>query len=121
MRERLTDKCVSGGAQVAFLCLFLLSDLDGCIKLLCETGRVPEAAFMARTYLPSKASEVVALWREDLAGVNKKAAEALVREEAKSERESGSLRETPRPSSLRTDNSPQPKEAQPLSHALTSD
>jgi coatomer subunit beta' len=67
----------AGKHNVAFLCLFLLSDLDGCIQLLCETGRVPEAAFMARTYLPSKASEVVALWRDDLAAVNKKAAEAL--------------------------------------------
>mmetsp|Transcript_23783 Transcript_23783/g.58315 ORF Transcript_23783/g.58315 Transcript_23783/m.58315 type:complete len:192 (-) Transcript_23783:222-797(-) len=33
--------------------------------------------FMARTYAPSKVSEVVALWKADLAKVNKKAAEAL--------------------------------------------
>jgi hypothetical protein len=30
---------------------------------------------MARTYAPSKVSEVVALWKADLAKVNKKAAE----------------------------------------------
>lgn len=32
---------------------------------------------MSRTYLPSKTSEVVALWRDDLKTVNRKAAEAL--------------------------------------------
>ena len=32
---------------------------------------------MARTYAPSKVSDVVALWKADLAKVNKKAAEAL--------------------------------------------
>ena len=57
--------------------LFLLNKIDDCIELLCETGRVPEAAFMARTYAPSKVSDVVALWKADLAKVNKKAAEAL--------------------------------------------
>ena len=66
-----------GKNNVAFVCLFLLNKIDACIELLCETGRVPEAAFMARTYAPSKVSEVVALWKADLAKVNKKAAEAL--------------------------------------------
>ena len=66
-----------GKNNVAFVCLFLLNKIDDCIELLCETGRVPEAAFMARTYAPSKVSDVVALWKADLAKVNKKAAEAL--------------------------------------------
>ena len=39
--------------------------------------RLPEAAFFARTYLPSEISRVVALWRESLAKTNKKASEAL--------------------------------------------
>jgi coatomer subunit beta' len=39
--------------------------------------RIPEAAFFARTYMPSKVSEVVALWRQDLAKVNQKAADSL--------------------------------------------
>lgn len=30
------------------------------------SGRIPEAALMARSYLPSKVSEIVALWRKDL-------------------------------------------------------
>jgi coatomer subunit beta' len=66
-----------GKNNVAFVCFFLLNKIDDCIELLCETGRVPEAAFMARTYAPSKVSDVVALWKADLAKVNKKAAEAL--------------------------------------------
>ncbi len=37
---------------------FLLGDLDGCVDLLVESGRIPEAAFFARTYLPSRISEV---------------------------------------------------------------
>lgn len=28
--------------------------------------RIPEAALMARSYLPSKVSEIVAIWRKDL-------------------------------------------------------
>ncbi|KAI3957372.1 hypothetical protein MKW98_003093 [Papaver atlanticum] len=39
--------------------------------------RIPEAALMARSYLPSKVSEIVALWRKDLNKINLKAAESL--------------------------------------------
>ena len=40
-------------------------------------GRAPEAAFFARTYAPSKISEMVALWKESLAAQNPKAAESI--------------------------------------------
>jgi hypothetical protein len=30
--------------------------VEECIQLLIDTGRVPEAAFMARTYMPSMIS-----------------------------------------------------------------
>jgi coatomer subunit beta' len=66
-----------GKNNVAFVCLFSLGDIDGCLDLLVETGRVPEAAFMARTYAPSRVSEIVQLWKSDLSKINKKAAEAL--------------------------------------------
>ena len=33
--------------------------LEDCLELLCNTGRYPEAAFMARTYLPSEVSRYV--------------------------------------------------------------
>jgi len=45
--------------------------------LLIETNRLPEAAFFARTYLPSQISRVVKLWREELRKSNEKAAQAL--------------------------------------------
>lgn len=66
-----------GKHNVTFLCYFLLNQLDACIDLLIECGRVPEAAFFARTYVPSRMSECVALWRKDLHKINPKAAESL--------------------------------------------
>ncbi len=76
--DRISTAAVKKGKHnVAFVCLFLLNKVDSCIDLLCSTGRLPEAAFMARTYAPSKVSDIVALWKNDLARVNKKAAEAL--------------------------------------------
>lgn len=66
-----------GKNNVAFLSLFMLGRLEDCLQLLVESNRIPEAALMARSYLPSKVSEIVALWREDLSKVNSKAAESL--------------------------------------------
>ncbi|KAJ1429085.1 WD40/YVTN repeat-like-containing domain superfamily [Sesbania bispinosa] len=54
-----------GKNNVAFLCLIYVGN------------RIPEAALMARSYLPSKVSEIVAIWRKDLSKVNPKAAESL--------------------------------------------
>ena len=42
----------AGRFNVAFIANFLLHKVDDCIRLLCETNRIPEAAFMARTYAP---------------------------------------------------------------------
>ncbi|MBA0565315.1 hypothetical protein Golob_010199, partial [Gossypium lobatum] len=55
-----------GKNNVAFLCLFMLGKLEDCLQLLVESNRIPEAALMARSYLPSKVSEIVAIWRRDL-------------------------------------------------------
>ncbi|XP_024518883.1 coatomer subunit beta'-1 [Selaginella moellendorffii] len=66
-----------GKNNVAFVCLFLLGRLEDCVQLLIDSNRIPEAAFMARTYLPSKVTEIVGLWRNDLKKVNAKAAESL--------------------------------------------
>ena len=38
---------------------------------------MPEAAFFARTYLPSQISRVVELWRVELRKTNEKAAQSL--------------------------------------------
>eukprot|EP00250_Pteridium_aquilinum_P013816 c21590_g1_i1 orf=775-3489(-) len=66
-----------GKINVAFVCLFMLGQLEECLQLLVESNRIPEAAFMARAYLPSKVSEIVKLWRNDLKKINQKAAESL--------------------------------------------
>lgn len=44
----------AGKNNIAFICHFLLGDIDACIELLCETNRISEAAFLARTYQPSQ-------------------------------------------------------------------
>ncbi|PSS07451.1 Coatomer subunit beta-2 like, partial [Actinidia chinensis var. chinensis] len=67
----------NGKNNVAFLCLFMLGKLEECLQLLVDSNRIPEAALMARSYLPSKVSEIVAIWRKDLNKVNPKAAESL--------------------------------------------
>lgn len=66
-----------GKNNVAFICLFMLGKLEDCIQLLVESNRIPEAALMARAYLPSKVSNIVAIWKSDLNKVNPKAAESL--------------------------------------------
>ncbi|KAK1259906.1 Coatomer subunit beta'-2 [Acorus gramineus] len=66
-----------GKNNVAFLCLFMLGKLEECLQILVDSNRIPEAALMARAYLPSKVSEIVALWRKNLHKVNPKAAESL--------------------------------------------
>jgi len=63
--------------NIAFASLFTLNRIEDCLDLLCSVGRIPEAAFLARTYMPSKVSNIVKLWREDLKTVSAKAAESL--------------------------------------------
>ncbi|CAI9740725.1 subunit beta' [Octopus vulgaris] len=63
--------------NVAFLSYFALGKLDECLEVLINTNRLPEAAFFARTYLPSQISRVVKLWREALSKINKRAADSL--------------------------------------------
>ena len=67
----------SGRSNVAFLAFFVTGQVEDCVQLLLSTGRIPEAAFMARTYAPSMMSSVLELWKADLKNVNEKAAEAL--------------------------------------------
>ncbi|GKE28605.1 coatomer subunit beta'-2-like protein, partial [Tanacetum coccineum] len=56
--------------NVAFSYLFMLGKFEDCMQLLVDSNRIPEAALMARSYLPSKVSKIVALWRKDLKKVN---------------------------------------------------
>uniref|UniRef100_A0A8C4Q5S6 COPA/B TPR domain-containing protein n=1 Tax=Eptatretus burgeri TaxID=7764 RepID=A0A8C4Q5S6_EPTBU len=66
-----------GCNNVAFLAHFLQGNLEKCLEVLISTDRLPEAAFLARTYLPSQVSRVVQLWRDSLVKSNSKTAESL--------------------------------------------
>lgn len=78
MMEKLADSSKTKGQNnISFLSYFVLGKLEECLNLLIDTNRLPEAAFFARTYMPSKINEVVELWRGELAKTNEKAAQAL--------------------------------------------
>ena len=68
----------SGQFNIAFLSNFVLGKLDTCLDILIENQRLPEAAFFARTYLPSQIGRIVGMWREKLKQANmERAAQAL--------------------------------------------
>lgn len=69
--------CAAGRSNVAFIAYFITGKVEECIDLLVDTNRLPEAAFLARTYFPSKIDSVLELWKKDLSSINEKAAEAL--------------------------------------------
>jgi coatomer subunit beta' len=78
MLNKMADESHENGQNnISFLSYFVLGKLEECLKLLIDTNRLPEAAFFARTYLPSQVSNVVKLWREELKKSNEKAAQAL--------------------------------------------
>lgn len=66
-----------GKHNISFLSMFMLGDLEQCLQILISTNRLPEAAFFARTYIPTKISYVVQLWRNELAKINEKAGQSL--------------------------------------------
>jgi len=55
-----------GAHNVAFTCLWQLSDIQGCIDLLTSTGRVAEAVMFSQTYKPSTTVKTVGLWKDSL-------------------------------------------------------
>nr|ACD37566.1 beta prime coatomer protein complex subunit [Philodina roseola] len=64
--------------NVAFISNFVLGKLETCLEILIENQRLPEAAFFARTYLPSEMSRVVDLWRDKLKSMQmERAAQSL--------------------------------------------
>lgn len=67
----------TGKNNISFLSNFLLGNLDKCLDILIKTDRIPEAAFFARTYMPSKISSIVKLWKEKLSSVSEKAGQSL--------------------------------------------
>lgn len=78
MLEEVAESSSSQGRHnIAFLSAFVRADVQRCLDILIETNRLPEAAFFARTYIPSQMSRVVELWREELAKFNEKAGQSL--------------------------------------------
>eukprot|EP00568_Trieres_chinensis_P001393 CAMPEP_0183292234 /NCGR_PEP_ID=MMETSP0160_2-20130417/1360_1 /TAXON_ID=2839 ORGANISM="Odontella Sinensis, Strain Grunow 1884" /NCGR_SAMPLE_ID=MMETSP0160_2 /ASSEMBLY_ACC=CAM_ASM_000250 /LENGTH=952 /DNA_ID=CAMNT_0025453155 /DNA_START=70 /DNA_END=2928 /DNA_ORIENTATION=+ len=76
--ETLAKSAEKGGkTNVAFVAYLLTGNVEACADLLISTKRLPEAAFFARTYLPSRVNEIVSLWKEDLSKVSESAAKAL--------------------------------------------
>lgn len=71
------NSTAQGKHNISFLSMFLLGDVDACLNILINTNRLPEAAFFARTYIPSKISYVVQLWRNELSKINEKAGQSL--------------------------------------------
>jgi len=71
------DASKAGQNNVAFLSAFIMGRCEECLEILINTGRLPEAAFFARTYLPSQISRVVSLWKENVGAVSKKSADSL--------------------------------------------
>ena len=65
--KALSEQAADAGAHnVAFTCLWQISDIEGCIDLLTKTGRTAEAVLFAQTYKPSLAPKIVGLWKESL-------------------------------------------------------
>merc|ERR1712034_131149 len=54
-----------------------MGNLEECLDTLIKSGRLPEAAFFARTYLPSEVKKVLPLWKGELAKVSEKAGQSL--------------------------------------------
>jgi coatomer subunit beta' len=78
MLELAGQARAEGRSNIAFISYLLLHRLDDVIDVLVESGRVPEAAFFARTYAPSQIQRVLALWKADLKkSVSVKAARTL--------------------------------------------
>ena len=76
--EKLAVMATEGGkTNVAFLANLVLGKVEACCDLLLATNRLPEAAFFARTYLPSRVAEIVSLWKRDLTQVSEEAAKSL--------------------------------------------
>ncbi|KAK9723079.1 Coatomer subunit beta' [Basidiobolus ranarum] len=78
MKELAQKALDEGKNNIAFSCYWSLGQLENCLDILVNTDRIPEAAFFARSYLPSHVSKIVALWKESLNNANKsKVAESL--------------------------------------------
>ncbi|CAB3409382.1 unnamed protein product [Caenorhabditis bovis] len=71
--QKLASECAAtGNHNVTFMSNLLLGNLEECLELLIKTDRLPEAAFFARTRLPSQVPRVVELWKAKVSKVHEK-------------------------------------------------
>jgi len=77
MEELAKRAQADGKNNVSFIAYLLTGNVEACADLLISTNRLPEAAFFARTYLPSRVEEIVSLWKADLMKVSETAANSL--------------------------------------------
>ncbi|GFQ97770.1 coatomer subunit beta' [Trichonephila clavata] len=78
MMEKLAQSSeLEGINNVSFMSYFLLGKKEKALNMLIQSKRLPEAAFYARTYLPSQVPRIVKLWKESLKKTNEKASYAL--------------------------------------------
>jgi len=77
LRKTAVQAKDTGIANIATLCFLLLGDLENALQVLIAANRLPEAAFFARCYCPSQLSQVIKLWKADLAGINQAVADSL--------------------------------------------
>jgi len=75
--ELLETTDMKGLTNISFVCSLLCGNLKRCVDILHRAKRHAEAAFFARTFVPSATAECVKKWREDLFAVNPRAAQAL--------------------------------------------
>ncbi|KIW06041.1 uncharacterized protein PV09_03217 [Verruconis gallopava] len=66
LRRLVTAAQEASAHNVQFEALWLLGDVEGCIALLKDTGRISEAVLFAQTYKPSAAPALVKAWKESL-------------------------------------------------------
>ncbi|CRG86808.1 Coatomer subunit beta'-2 [Talaromyces islandicus] len=66
LRSLAEQASASGLHNVAFSALWTVGDIDACIGLLVQTNRLAEAVLFAQTYKPSKAPNLVSLWKQSL-------------------------------------------------------
>ncbi|KAG0297357.1 hypothetical protein BGZ96_006736 [Linnemannia gamsii] len=68
----------AGKNNIAFSSYLSLGQMEECIEILIDTERIPEAAMLARTYVPSAVPRVLQLWKDSLvAAKREKTAQAL--------------------------------------------
>lgn len=66
MLKLADDAAAAHKMNVAFLASYMTGDMNKCLDILIASDRIPEAAIFARTYLPSRITPVVDMWRNNL-------------------------------------------------------